>query len=116
MLTCVLLLCSRRRRLCRLPFVCFQFFEDGADGDRKSSSTYLKELMGKWESASDMARSAERFGGAPKTTTEEAPTDIDTQKAPEIVPMGATPDAAAAEGGEAGEGGDAGEATEAPPN
>lgn len=38
--------------------------------------------MEKWEKKSDMALSAERFGGTPKSEDEEPPTDIDTQKAP----------------------------------
>lgn len=59
-----------------------QFYEDGEDGSRKSSSTYLKEVMGKWESNSHMAKSAERFGGQPKTDDEEPPTVIDEQTAP----------------------------------
>lgn len=58
------------------------FFENGADGERQSASTYLKGVMEKWEKQSDMYLSAQRFGGQPKTETEEAPTDIDEQKAP----------------------------------
>lgn len=59
-----------------------QFFEDGEDGERKSSSTYLKEVMDNWEKGSEMFKSAEKFGGTPKSDTEEAPTEIDDQKAP----------------------------------
>ena len=58
------------------------FFQPGEDGARKSSATYLSEVMGKWEEASPMEQSVEKFGGNPKTSNYNAPTALDAQAAP----------------------------------
>lgn len=58
------------------------FFQPGEDGNRKSSATYLSEVMNAWEETSPMAKSVGSFGGNPKTANYHAPTALDSQAAP----------------------------------